>query len=162
MALTRTLKENEKQFELVGNSSYRVKFQSKGKEIQFELTGNSGYPSSSYRCSISVYTCTFTHPLWAMRHIRPQIVHHSLSCHEHLMGRYPIFCGRFWGKFFKQQLDITVLYMWKNLENGPQEIGCLFISVTQTRKSLFFSEKRTVWLLISSTSRAPNLNAKKI
>ena len=51
IAKTRTLKENEKQFELVGNSRYRGKFQWKGKEIWFELTGNSGYPSSSYRCS---------------------------------------------------------------------------------------------------------------
>ena len=55
--VTRTLKGNEKQFELAGNSSYRGKFQwnfdqgKAGNLYQFKLAGNSSYPSSSYRGS---------------------------------------------------------------------------------------------------------------
>ena len=53
--VTRTVKENEKQFELEGNMSHQVNFREiliKGsKEIYFDLAENSSYPSSNYRGS---------------------------------------------------------------------------------------------------------------
>ena len=50
--VTPTLKRNEKQFELAGNSSYWGNFSEiliKGKEIWVQLAGNLSYLSSSYQ-----------------------------------------------------------------------------------------------------------------
>ena len=47
--VTRTLKGNEKQFEVIGVNFSEIVI--KVKEIYFELAGNSSYPSPSYRGS---------------------------------------------------------------------------------------------------------------